>query len=62
MAVAVPHKGIWRAKSLLGARRGEEDACLACGKPIGAERAVRLHGDGFHHRCALYVPRRQAAS
>jgi hypothetical protein len=41
-------------RQLRRGRSPDDRICLACGRPIGAERWVRLHGDAFHASCARY--------
>jgi hypothetical protein len=43
-------------KLLGGGRRVDSRICLACGKPVGDERTIRLHGDAFHASCSVYRP------
>jgi hypothetical protein len=57
MAIAAD-MSIVRAREALrrlgGGRGGDDRFCLACGKPIGDEHPIRLHGDSFHAGCAVY--------
>jgi hypothetical protein len=63
MAIAA-EMNIVRAREALrrfgSGRRGDDRFCLACGKPIGDKRPVRLHGDAFHADCAVYRRAAQA--
>jgi hypothetical protein len=41
-------------KQIGGRSLAAQRTCLACGRPLGREPSVRLHGDQFHERCARY--------